>query len=179
MHYLTQVLTERPRAGEVPEYFLRYTDQVGPGDVRDVLEAQGREALAKLRALPADRSTYAYAPGKWTLAEVVAHMSDTERVFAYRAFWFARALEGALPGFDQDAGALTAGADQTAWPDLLGEFEAVRAATTTLLRGLPSEAWARIGTANQTQYSVKALAFIMAGHVAHHMRLVDELYVGR
>ncbi len=172
-------LTKKPQGGEVPDYFMRYVDQVGPGDIRDVLERQGTETLAKLRALPAELASHAYAPGKWTVAEVVAHLSDTERVFAYRAFWFARSLAAPLPGFDQDAAAAAAGARARNWPDLLAELEAVRLATTTLFRGLPVEAWSRRGTASQNEFTVKALAFIVAGHVAHHARLLDELYLGR
>lgn len=171
-------LTRKPGVGEVPEYFTRYVDMVEPGDIRDVLERQGASALAKLRSLREDLVSYSYAPGKWTVGEVISHLSDTERVFAYRAFWFARGLEAPLPGFDQDEAVTASGARERRLDSLLEEFEAVRLATTTLFRGSPAEAWSRRGTANQVEYTVKALAFVMAGHVTHHLKLLDERYLG-
>lgn len=172
-------LTRKPEADEVPEYFNRYVDLVEPGDIREVLERQGASALASLRSVPQDLVSHSYAPGKWTVGEVIGHLSDTERVFAYRAFWFARGLEAALPGFDQDETVARSGAKERRLDDLLDELGAVRRATTTLLRGLPAEAWSRRGTANQVEYTVKALAFFMAGHVTHHLKFLDERYLGR
>lgn len=169
-------LAERPARDEAPEYFFQYVDKVPVGDIRDTLEAQAATTLAYLESIPEGRTLDRYAPGKWSVREVVGHINDTERVFVFRAFWFARGLEAPLPGFDQDAAVSAAGSHSRPWESLIAEFQAVRSATTTLFRHLPPEAWSRKGVASERTVSVRALAFVTAGHVEHHLRLLRERY---
>ena len=118
-----------------------------------------------------------YAPDKWTIREVVSHINDTERMFVFRAMWFARGFDSALPSFDQDVAMRGAGADARTLASHVDEFRAVRDATVTLFRNLPDEAWALRGVASGNPFTVRALAYITAGHAAHHVRLLRERYL--
>ena len=166
-----------PDRTEASEYYFRYIDQVAPGDICEVLAAQGTEVLALSRGVTEERSQFRYQPGKWSLRQVLSHINDTERLFAMRAFWFARGHEAPLPSFDQDVAIAVAGADERSWASHVAEFEAVRAATRTLFENLPADAWSRRGTASGFPFSVKALAYITAGHVTHHLKIVREKYL--
>ena len=168
----------RPDRTEAAPFYFTYIDKVPDGDILDLLETQGREVVALLRAIPDARSAHRYAEGKWSIREVVNHINDTERVFSFRALWFARGFEGALPGFDQDRGVAAARADNSPWTALVGEFEALRAATLALFRSLPEEAWTRGGIASEKQVSVNALAYMVAGHVIHHVGVLKTRYLG-
>jgi hypothetical protein len=118
-----------------------------------------------------------YAPDKWSIREVVAHLSDTERLFVFRAMWFARGFDSPLPSFDQDVAIATCGADRRSFRSLVDEFRTVREATVTFFQGLPEDAWMRQGMASGNPFSVRALAFISAGHLAHHLRILREKYL--
>lgn len=166
-----------PDRSEASEYAFGYIALVEGSDVRQFLEAQASEVLALLGGVGEDRSLHRYAPDKWSIRQVVNHMSDTERVFAFRALWFARGLGNELPGMDQDVAAAAAAADTQAWPHLLAEFESVRRSTVHLLMGLPDEAWDRRGIASGNAITVRALAFVMAGHVAHHLKILRDQYL--
>ena len=170
-------MVSAPERAETAEYYHRYIDQVPAGDIRDVLEHQLGHASSMLEAISEEQSLHRYAPGKWSIREVVAHINDTERLFTFRAFWFARALGEPLPSFDQDIAASHAGADDRPWRSHLDEFRAVRAATIALFRNLPAEAWTRRGVASGNPFTVRALAYIAAGHVAHHLRILREQYL--
>jgi hypothetical protein len=152
-----------------------YIDRVPDGDICSILDAQQGEAPSLSR-----ESTIAARPSlrgrQRSIREVVAHMSDTERVFAYRAFWFARGFDTPLPGFDQDVAAAMAGAHERAWPSLMDEFQSVRQATLSLFRHLPQDAWPLRGIASDNPVTVNALAYITAGHVAHHLAILRERY---
>jgi hypothetical protein len=165
-----------PERSEAAEYYFTYINQVD-GDVFRVLEAQAAETPALLRSISEEKSLFRYAAGKWSIREVVSHINDTERLFAFRAFWFARALEQPLPSFDQNIAVAHAGADARSLESHTTEFGAVRASTLALFKNLPEEAWTRRGTASGNPFSVRALAYITAGHVAHHVRLLKELYL--
>lgn len=167
---------ERPAPSESPEHMHQYIDQVPEGDIRDILESQATATLDYLRSIPDERSLERYAPGKWTVREVLGHINDTERVFTFRAWWFARSLEGSLPGFDQEVAVPAAGSDAVTWDRHIAEFAAVRASTLALFRNLPGEAWTRHGVASGRDVSVNALAYITAGHVEHHLRILREQY---
>jgi DinB family protein len=162
---------------EAPEYFWTYIDQVPDGDLREILDAQAVHTLALIDPIPDDVSLRRYAPDKWNIREVIGHVNDTERVFVFRAFWFARGFPSALPGFNQLTAAAGAAAHARSWRSHVGEFRAVRAATVTFFRGLPDEAWSRRGIADGKEFSVRALASIVAGHVVHHNRLLEERYL--
>jgi hypothetical protein len=170
-------MVSAPERAETAEYYHRYIDQVPAGDIRDVLEHQLGDAGSILEAISEEQSLHRYAPGKWSIREVVAHINDTERLFTFRAFWFARALGEPLPSFDQDIAASHAGAGDRTWRSHLDEFRAVRAATVALFRNLPAEAWTRRGMASGNPFTVRALAYIAAGHVAHHLRILREQYL--
>lgn len=169
----------RPDRHEAAEYYYTYIDQVGGGDIRDIIEAQGTETVSLLRRLDESQAGHRYAPDKWTIAEVVSHLNDTERLFVFRALWFARGFETPLPSFDQNVALAAAGAGTRPWSGLVDEFAAVRAATAAFFRHLPAEAWMRRGTASGFEFTVRALAYIAAGHVIHHVRILNERYLTR
>ena len=168
---------DRPTASEYEAYYTDYIAGVPDGDVVQALERQGREMTEMLARVPETRGDFAYAPGKWTLKEVLGHVADAERVFSYRALRIARADPAPLAGFDENAWVPTSGAKARTMADLLGEFQAVRAATVALFRHLPAEAPLRRGTANNKEVSVRALAWIAVGHALHHQRLIRERYL--
>jgi DinB superfamily len=170
-------LTTRPDRGEAAEYYFTYIDQVGPGDIRDVLDAQVTDTLALFRTIDDERSQHRYGPDKWSIRELLGHVNDAERLFTFRAFWFARGFDIPLPSFDQDVAVSFAGADERSWTSHIEEFRAIRAASSALFRSLPDDAWTRRGIASGNPFSVRALAYITAGHVAHHVRILKERYL--
>ena len=167
----------RPDRGEAAEYYFKYIDRVGDGHILDTLERQGHEAAAELERISEERSQHRYAAGKWSIREVLGHVNDTERLFVFRAFWFARGFDTPLPSFEQDVAAAASGADSRPWASLVDEFRSVRGATVSLFRTLPPDAWTRRGVASGNPVTVKALAFITAGHVAHHVAVLRERYL--
>jgi hypothetical protein len=167
----------RPDRTEAAEYYFGYIDQVPDGDVCDVLEAQGREVNSALRKITDRQSLHRYAADKWSIREAVSHLSDTERLFVFRAFWFARGFESPLPSFDQNVAVSRAAADQRSWPSLIDEFQSVRAATLSFFRSLPAGAWDTRGVASGNPVSVRALAYMCGGHAFHHMKIIRERYL--
>ena len=170
-------MTSAPDRTEAAPYYFTYIDQVPEGDIRDLLEAQGRETLDLLAGISDAESRHRYAPGKWSVREVVQHLCDCERLFVFRAFWFARGFDSALPSFDQTTAAAGACADARSWDALVEEFRAVRAATVAFFRSLPPDAWARRGIASDSPFTVRALAYLSAGHVIHHAKILRERYL--
>ncbi len=170
-------MMRRPERSESAEYYFTYIDKVPDGDVRSILEAQAVEVPALLEGIPETQSDYRYAADKWSIREVVAHLNDCERLFVFRAFWFARGFTGPLPSFDQNVAMTTAGANDRSWAGHIDEFRAVRAATLAFFRNVPAEGWDRRGIASDNPVTVRALAYITAGHVAHHMALLNERYL--
>jgi hypothetical protein len=166
----------RPASDEAAAYYFRYIDRVPEEDVVGVLSTQLDEFLPSLSKIPEERSLYRYAPGKWSLRQVVNHVNDTERLFVFRALWFARGFETPLPSFDQDVSAASATADSVTWASHLEELRNVRRATVSFFRNLPAEAWGRRGVASGYPFSVNALAYIIAGHLRHHAAVVREKY---
>jgi hypothetical protein len=167
----------RPAANEYGAHYQEYVDQAVGDDVLALLESQLDESAKFYGAISEEKSLYRYAPGKWSIREALAHVTDNERSFAYRALFFARGLKEPLPSFDQDAAAVGAESDRLAWRVHLAEFRDVRLATVSLFKNLPPAAWMRTGTASGNLFTVRALAFIIAGHAAHHIRLTRELYL--
>lgn len=173
---------ERPETGppgrdEAAPYYFRYIDRVGSGDIVGVLKAQLDEALAFLSSISEERSLYRYAPEKWSFRQVLGHVNDAERLFAFRAFWFARGFDSVLPSFDEKVSADASGADGVPWARHVDEFRSVRLATLALFRSLPAEAWARRGVASDNPFSVRALAYITAGHLVHHLHILRQRYL--
>jgi hypothetical protein len=167
----------RPDRTEAAEYYFTYIDRVGPGDICRILRDQGTEIVARWRAISDDQSRYRYAPGKWSIRQLVNHVNDAERLFVFRAFWFARGFDSPLPSFDQNVAAAASGADERSWSGLVAEFAAVRAATLAFFESLPADAWRRRGVASDNPFSVRALAYLAAGHVTHHAAILAERYV--
>jgi len=168
--------TTVPAADEYAPHYAGYVARVPPGDVVARLRRQIAEAAALLRPLDAARARHRYAPGKWSIIEVVGHLSDTERIMAYRALRIARRDEAPLAGFDENAYVPAAEFERRSLADVLAEFEAVRSATVALLGGLPEAAWGRWGVANGQRVTVRALAYIIAGHELHHVEVLRTRY---
>lgn len=167
----------RPSADEFAPYYGRYINAVPDGDVLALLERQIGETLALLRTIPEARGSHRYAPGKWSIKEVLGHMADTERVFAYRALRFARGDRTPLPGFEQNDWVPFSNADARPLGELAEELRLVRGATVALFRGLDDAALARRGTASGVEFTTRALAWIIAGHERHHLRVLGERYL--
>ncbi len=170
-------MAPRPQRGDAAEYYFTYIDRVPDGDIVAQLADQGRDVAAELRAIPEARSLLRYAADKWTLRDVVNHLTDTERLFLMRAFWVARGFDTPLPSFDQHVAVAAAHADARSWPDLVDDFAAARAGNAAFFRSLPAEAWNRRGIASDNPFTVLSLAFLCVGHVAHHMAIVRERYL--
>ena len=166
-----------PDRSEAAEYYFTYIDQVPRGDIRQTLEAQMGETLALLHGISEEDSLRRYAPDKWSIREVVSHMNDTERVFVFRALWFARGFDSSLPSFDQNIAVSAADADDRPWRSHMEEFRAVRTATLAFFQNLPEHAWARRGVASGNPFTVRALAYIVAGHVTHHSKILRARYL--
>lgn len=167
---------QRPAADEHAESFRSYIDRVPDGDVVATLERRGVELRRTFAGVDEPRGAFAYAPGKWTVRRVLQHVVDGERLFAYRAMCIARGETASLPGFDEDLYASNDGSDERRLADIVDEFTAVRAATIALFRGLAASAWQRRGIANGKPASVRALAWITAGHELHHAAVLAERY---
>jgi hypothetical protein len=143
-----------------------------------VLEAQAALVRLQTRAFIPAREDSRYADGKWSVREMLGHMTDAERVFGFRAFCFSRGEQNALPGFDQNDYVARARFDRCSLADLVQEFGQLREANLTVLRRLDGDEWQRMGTASGTPVSVRALAYIMAGHVRHHLQILSTRYAG-
>ncbi len=166
----------RPLESEYAPYYQSYIARVTEAEILPVLRSQLDELDVLLGRVTPDRETYAYAEGKWSIREIAGHLIDAERVFGYRAFCIARGETRNLPGFDENEYMLRAPYNQIDLEDLLSELRLVRLSNIAMLRNLDEQAWMRIGTANDAQVSVRALTFIMAGHVRHHMGVLREKY---
>src|SRR5262245_36835339 len=172
-------MMRRPERSEFADYYATYVDKVADGDLRQILEAQAVQVPALLEAISEKQSDYRYAADKWSIREVLAHINDCERLFTFRAFWFARGFGGPLPSFDQNVAMTGANANARPWADHIAEFRAIRSATLALFGSLPAEAWDCRGVASDNPVTVRALAYMTAGHVAHHMALLNERYLSQ
>jgi hypothetical protein len=164
----------RPTTSEHAPYYGRYVALVPEDDILNVLQAQSGEAKALLRSIPEAQASILHPPYTWTIKQVVGHLIDGERIFAYRALRFARGDATPLPGFDENIYARTGEFERVPLKDLADEFDVVRQSTLSLFRNLPDAAWTRTGEANGAPASVRALAFIIAGHVRHHLNIVRQ-----
>jgi hypothetical protein len=167
----------RPKADEHLSYYSTYIDKVPDGDIVDILERQTGEMIAFLQSIPESRFDFQYAPDKWTPRQIVGHLGDGERVFQYRAFRFSRADQTPVAGFDENPYVANAPFTRVSMPDLISELEHLRRASVHLFRNLDAEAMGRRGTANGAEITVRALAFIIAGHTTHHMQILKDRYL--
>ena len=170
-------LHRRPGGDEHAPYYGRYVALVPDGPIVETLRRQIAETRALVAGLSEDRARHRYAPEKWSVKEVLGHVSDSERVFAYRALRIGRGDATPLPGFDEKEYGATAPFDARPLGEVIAELESVRAATLTLLASFDEAAWNRRGTANEVPVSVRALAWIIAGHELHHRAILRERYL--
>lgn len=167
----------RPQPHEVASYFFTYIDQIPGDDPLPAIESQLDEYEPLLASISEEKSLYRYGAGKWSIRQVLNHVSDTERAFVFRALWFARGFDTPLPSYDQEIAAAGANADAVSWAAHVEEFNRVRLSTISLFRNLPAEAWMRTGTASGNPFTVRALAFIIPGHVTYHFKILRERYL--
>src|ERR1700678_69589 len=165
-----------PRPDEYAPYYGRYISLVQGEDILNALDQQRRQTMMLLSCREEEDGNFRYAPGKWSAKEVLGHVCDTERVFAYRALRISRADATPLEGFEQDDYVRNGPFANRPLSDLVEDFIAVRRATFSLLRNLDEAAWMRRGIANKNEVSVRALAYIIAGHELHHRRILEENY---
>ena len=167
----------RPEKHEAAPYYFTYIDQVDEDDPLRVIVNQLAEARTFLPSISEEKSLQRCAPDKWSIRQVLNHVTDTERSFAFRALWFARGFADPLPSYEQEIAARAAEADRIPWAKHREEFEHVRLATISLFENLPEDAWFRIGIASGKTFTVRALAFITAGHFTHHLKILRERYL--
>jgi len=167
----------RPEPNEAAPYYSNYIDLVSGDDMPGVIETQLEKPLSFLAGISEEQSLHRYAPDKWSIRELLSHVNDTERVFLFRALWFARGFRDPLPSFDQNIGVEGARADEISWARHLEEFRSVRLSTLAFFRNLPPDGWMRSGIASDNPFTVRALAYIIAGHVAHHTAIIQERYL--
>ena len=165
----------RPQTAEAAPHYFAYINQVTGDDPLAALENQLEEAL--FSEISEEKSLYHYAAEKWSMRQVLNHVTDTERAFAFRALWFARGLESPLPSYYQNVASLGAEADRVSWAAHVEEFRRVRLSTISLFRNMPPQAWTRSGIASDNRFTVRALAYIIPGHFAHHVSVLRERYL--
>lgn len=168
----------KPESTEYRPYYGRYISLVEDGDILTVLSKQVEDTLALLGDIPESRADFRYAPDKWSIKELLGHLIDTERIFAYRALRFARNDQTPLPGYEQDDYVRNASFDGYPLADLAAEFQVVRKSSLSLFKHLDKGAWMRQGKANDSDVSVRALAYIIAGHELHHREILRSRYLG-
>lgn len=167
----------RPKTGEYAPYYERYVALVRGEEILDALDQQRRQTMLLLSARDEADGDFRYAPGKWSAKEVLGHICDTERVFAYRAMRISRADATPLEGFEQDDYVRSGPFANHPLTDAIEDFIAVRRATLSLLRNLDEQAWMRRGIANKNEVTVRGLAYIIAGHELHHRAILEEKYL--
>jgi len=169
----------RPQAGEYAPYYERYISLIGENDILSTLDRQRRETVLLLSGLSEEQGDFRYAPEKWSAKQVLGHVCDTERVFAYRALRIARGDATPMEGFEQDDYVKNGPFARHVIAEVIEDYIAVRRATISLLRSLEEAAWSRRGIANKNDVTVRALAYTIAGHEVHHRRILEEKYFGR
>ena len=172
-----QSVIARPEADEYAPYYGRYISLVGEPDVLAALRKQTSETCALLKGLSEEKSEYRYAPEKWSVKEVLGHITDTERIMTYRALRFSRNDRTPIEGFEQDDYVRSGPFRHCKFQDLLEEFSLVRNATVAFFSCLDHDAWLRRGIANKMEISVRALAYVIAGHELHHRKILREQYL--
>ena len=169
----------RPEKTEYAEYYERYISLVEETDVIAVFENQQSELLKLLKEITEEKSLSAYAEGKWTIKELLGHLSDGERIFGYRALRISRADKTPMEGFEQDGYIENSNFNNTKLSDLIAEFLYLRKANGIFFQNLTEEDWLRTGTASDATVSVRALAYIMVGHIRHHLKILNERYLAQ
>jgi uncharacterized damage-inducible protein DinB len=167
----------RPGRTEAAAYYFTYIDRIPQDDIVGVMASQLEDVGKILASISEEKSLRRYAPEKWSIRQVLSHVNDAERAFAFRALWFGREFHEPLASFDQNVSVNAARADEYSWASHVEEFRDIRRATLALFRKLPGEAWGRSGVASGNSVTVRALAYIIAGHVSHHVAILEERYL--
>jgi hypothetical protein len=170
-------MSKKPSIEEYPAYYGTYIDLVPEGSLEDILLSQLEETTVLLSDITETQENYRYALGKWTLKEVIGHITDTERIMSYRLLRIARGDQTPLAGFNEEQYVKNASFHSYSLTDVVEDFIAVRRSTLTLVNGLSEEVWSRKGLANDSEISVNALAYIIAGHELHHVKIIKEKYL--
>lgn len=170
------VVVGRPEPGEYAPYYDRYISLISGSDILATLDSERRRMMLLLSGRDEDDGNFRYAPNKWTAKEVLGHVCDTERIFAYRALRIARDDRTLIEGFEQDDYVRNGPWGRVALAEAIEDYIAVRRSTLTLLRNLDEVAWRRRGVANKNEVSVRAIAYLIAGHELHHRRILEEKY---
>lgn len=167
----------RPEQSEYDPYYERYISLVANDDIIDTLASQPTRLNDLLTAMPEEKGAFSYADGKWSIKELLGHVIDGERMFAYRLFRISRGDETPIEGFEQDGYIENAHSNERSFGDILEEFSLLRRANMIFFKNLTDDAWTRVGTANNVKITVRALVYIMAGHVEHHLGILRERYL--
>ncbi len=171
------MMLQRPEKNEYAEFYANYVSLVEETDVVSALQNQAGELQNLFAGISAEKENFRYAEGKWSVKELLGHLIDGERVFSYRALRISRGDQTPLAGFDENAYVANSNFGNSSFADLIEEFSLLRAANVLLFKNLSEEAWLRTGTASDAKVSVRALAFIMVGHVRHHTNILRERYL--
>ncbi len=171
------MIIDKPKKEEFSQYYEGYISLINETDLIGVMSSQTAELQEILGTLPEEKGTFTYQDGKWTIKEVLSHLIDGERMFAYRIFRIARGDKTPIEGFEQDGYIENSHANSRTFADLTGEISQLRNANLHLFRNLNEQDWLRTGTANNAEISVRALAFIMAGHIRHHVAILKDRYL--
>lgn len=167
----------RPNSDEHAPYYSKYISLVPDGDIVATLAGVRADTLALLNSISESQSMFAYAPGKWNIKEMLGHVVDGERVFGYRAFWFARNNATPLPSMEQDDFVKFGNHAQRPWKEIVAEYDHLRVSTIDLFGSLDQESWLRRGVASGVEVSVRGLAWLMAGHDLHHRAILKSQYL--
>jgi hypothetical protein len=163
---------------EYASYYSKYVDLVPEGDLTSILLQQMNETVDIVKGLTEQQAHFSYGVGKWSIKEVIGHISDTERIMGYRLLSFARGEKAELPGYDDNEYVRNAYFNSLSLQDILDNFKITRESTLQLIKSLPNEAYLRRGKANGSEVSVRAIICIIAGHELHHRKLIKERYIG-
>jgi uncharacterized damage-inducible protein DinB len=167
----------KPNLANVPQFYHKYVEQIQEDNVNEAIQNNTEKVLSLLRSLPTEKWSYRYAEGKWSIKEMLQHITDTERIFSYRALCFARGERLSLPGFDENTYAAASKADERTSEALMTEFEAVRKSAALLFAMFDEEQLNATGVANNNPISVNAIGFILPGHAQHHLNILQERYL--
>ncbi|MEH7548337.1 MULTISPECIES: DinB family protein [Bacillaceae] len=170
-------MVQRPEVSEFPEYYLPYVNLVPDGDLSEILKENLEKTASLAEGLSEESGQSRYAPGKWSIKEVLGHMTDTERIMSYRLLRIGRGDRTPLAGFNENDYIAASNFDGLSIKQIIEDFTAVRKATITLINNMPEEAWERIGVANNSDTTTRALAYIIAGHALHHLKIINERYL--
>jgi len=166
----------RPTLSDAAEYYFTYIDKVGEGDIRQILSSQLSDVMKFFQGVTEAQSLERKSPEQWTGRQVLNHINDGERLFVFRAVWFARGFDSPLPGFDQNIAVATAQPDLRSWASHVEEFRTIRESTISFFKSLADNDWSRRGIASNYPFTVNALAYITAGHLEHHVRILRTRY---